>query len=376
MESLKVKPDDIAVGQGLPWPMYDSENRLLLEKGTVIANQGQLESLLTRGLYRRKGDAANTASLDQPMEQFEDESSPFFDLDKIIHQLPKLFKSVIAGQRGVEETILRVCTKLHGLCQGEPDAMLGAVHVINQYKYTEYHPVHVGILVSVFGVRMGLSEDDILPIIAAALTANISMIEMQEILYKQKSELTPSQRQEIKDHPSNTVKMLVKAGIYNAKWLEVIMQHHERPDGSGYPNDLKGGSISIGAQLISIADRYSSMVSAREYREAKSSSEALKEFFISKNDHCNEEMTLLFIKELGIWPPGTVVKLVNGETAIVIKRSNGSMWPVVSSVCGAKGTVYAHPLRRDCNYEEYRIKSISKLNKKMKLNFSMVWDFC
>jgi len=373
LESLRVKPDEIAVGKGLPWPMYDNEGRLLLEKGTVIANQGQLEALISRGLYRQHGDAAN--SVEEKPQSFEDESSPFVILDGIINYLPKIFSQVREGKKGIEESVIRLCKKLHDICLDEPDAMLGAVHVINKYKYTEYHPVHIGILVSIVGKRLGYADDDLIPVMAAGLTANISMVELQEILFKQEESLTPEQKKEINEHPANTVSMLVKAGVYNAKWLEAIMQHHERPCGDGYPNDMKGDAISKEAQLVSIADRYSAMVSTREYRVAKCSNEALKEFFMNKNDHCNEEMTLLFIKELGIWPPGTVVELINGETAMVIKRSN-SMWPIVSSISGPKGSVYAHPLRRDCNYEEYRIKSIKVLDASMKLNYSMIWEFC
>lgn len=375
MESLRVKADDIAVGQGLPWSMYDSNGRLLLEKGTVIANLGQIESLISRGLYRQKGEAVNQTA-GQSKERIEDDSSPFVQLDGIITHLPNLFKMIIDGKNGVEESVIRLCDKLHKLCQEEPDAMLGAVHVVNQYKYTEYHPVHIGILVSIVGASLGYKHDEILPVMAAGLTANVSMIELQEELFKQAVPLTSEQKKAIDEHPANTVSLLVKAGIYNAKWLEVVMMHHEKPDGSGYPNNLKASAISREAQLLSIADRYSAMVSTRAYRAAKCSNEALKEFFMKKSDHCDEEMTLFFIKELGIWPPGTVVELVNGEIAMVTKRGNGSMWPVVSSVCGTNNSVYAHPLSRDCNYEKYRIKEITKLNENMMLNYSMVWGFC
>ena len=375
MESLRVKADDIAVGQGLPSSMYDSEGRLLLEKGTVITNLGQIESLISRGLYRQKGDHGNQVA-GQNQERLEDDSSPFVQLDSIITHLPNLFKLIVDGKNGVEESIIRLCDKLHKLCQEEPDAMLGAVHVVNQYKYTEYHPVHIGILISIVGTGMGYKDDEILPVMAAGLTANISMLELQEELFKQEAPLTHEQKKAIDDHPANTVSLLVKAGIYNAKWLEVVMMHHEKPDGSGYPNKLKASAISKEAQLLSIADRYSAMVSTRAYRTAKCSNEALKEFFMNKSDHCDEEMTLFFIKELGIWPPGTVVELVNGEIAIVIKRGTNSMWPTVSSVRGSNDSVYAHPLSRDCNYEKYRIKEITRLNENMTLNYSMVWGFC
>lgn len=377
MKSLRVKPDDIAVGQGLPWPMYDSEGRLLLEKGMVIANQSQLEALVHRGLYRQNGVDDELPRIDLvETGQFEDDTSPFLILDEMVDRLPQLFQSIAKGKNGVENNIIRFCKKLYDLCQDDPDVMLGAVHVFHKNKYTAYHPVHVVILIAIVGSRLGLAEDELMPVLAAGLTSNVSMNDLQEELFFQGSALSIEQKTEIDNHPENSVKMLVMAGVYNAKWLEVIIQHHERPDGSGYPNAIKEGRISREAQLVCIADRYSAMVSCRAYRCAKASNDALREFFVNKCDHCDEEMTLLFIKELGIWPPGTPVELVNGEIAIVIKRNKDSMWPVVSSIYGPKGVVYAHPLRRDCNYEDYRIKSVSILPDDRPLNLSMIWGYC
>lgn len=376
MSDLKVQADDIAVGKALPWPMFDSEGRLLLKKGTVIEKQSMLEALVSRGLYRRKKDAVSTSADEEQVAPFEEQASPLSILDELIHKLPEIFEQIIARQGNVEKKIMKLVASIQGLCEQDADAMIGAVHIQRTTQYIYYHPVHVAVLSELVGKRLGMSEQERALVLAAALVSNISMLELQDQLYKQEKPLTPEQQQAITQHPSESVKLLVANRVYNAKLLEIVMQHHERPDGNGYPGGLKGEMVCREAQLVSIADRYAAMVSGREYRNAKPSSEALKQFFQDRCAHCDEAMTLLFIKDLGIWPPGTPVKLVNGEVAIVTHRIKDSMWPKVNSIISPRGGPYARPLVRDCELEEYRIKEVTRLKEGIPLNLSMLWGYC
>ena len=376
MTELRVKSDDIAVGEALPWPMFDSEGRLLLKKGTVIEKQSTLEALVKRGLYRKKKDVISGGETKEEVVPFEDQASPISILDELIHQLPDIFEHIVNRRGNVEQKVMKYAEKLQGICEQDADAMIGAVHLQRTSQYIYYHPVHVAILSELLGQRLEVSGQDRLLVIAAALLSNIAMLELQDQLYKQEKPLTPEQQQAITRHPAEAVKLLVANGVYNTKLLEIIMQHHERPDGNGYPAGIKGDALSKEAQLVSITDRYAAMVSGREYRNAKPSSEALKQFFQNRCAHCDESTTLLFIKELGIWPPGTFVKLVNGEVAVVTRRSDESMWPRVSSIISPRGGPYARPLNRDCDLEEYRIKDVTSLKKEIPLNLSMLWGYC
>jgi len=356
--------------------MFDGEGRLLLKKGTVIAKQSQLDALISRGLYRDKSGAVNTSMQSKTQaEAIIDHTSPFEMLAEMKHHFPRLLEKIINKAPGIEKSVFSFCKKIQSLCSQDEDAMIGAVHLMHTLDYTCFHPVHVSILANIVGERLGMSAEDRLPVLAAGLTANISMLELQQQLCKHEGALTEEQKKVIAEHPANSVRMLVTAGVYNPVWLKVIMQHHERADGNGYPEGVSGEEISREAQLVSIADRYAAMISSREYREAKSSCEALKGFFEKKCSQCDEILTLTFIKEMGIWPPGTAVKLANGEVALVIKRNEKSMWPIVSSIIGPQGKPYASSLRRDCNDEAYRIKGIFKLNKSMPLNLSRIWGY-
>lgn len=366
------------MGQALPWPMYDAEGRLLLKKGTVLSKQSQLDALIKRGLYRNKADVQAEApkiAVIVAEEKMTDSSSPFERLDGLKHEFHTILQNILVKSGNTEKSVFSLCKQLQTLCDEHEDAMIGATHLMHDRAYTCYHPVHMALLSYIVGKRCGITQEVSTAMMAAGLTGNISMLELQEQLHSQQEPLSEEQKEAIKSHPAKSVRLLISAGVYNPKWLETIMQHHERVDGSGYPDNLKDAEICKEAQLISIADRYTALVSSREYREAHTSNETLKNFFENKCSSCDEVLTFLFIKVMGVWPPGSAVKLVNGEIAIVTKRGKKSMWPTVASIIGPQGKAYANGLMRDCNDENYRIKSVHKLEKSVPLNLTRIWGF-
>lgn len=356
--------------------MYDADGRLLLKKGTVVSKQSQLDALIKRGLYRNKADAqTEMPKPSNPEAKIFDIASPFERLDMLKHEFPSILEKILTKSIKTEKSIFGLCKELQTLCDDHEDAMIAATHLMHDRAYTCFHPVHLAMLSYIVGKRLGMTSEVSMPMMAAGLTGNISMLELQEQLYSHQGPLSEEQREAIKNHPARSVRALVSAGVYNAKWLEIIMQHHERVDGAGYPEQLKDNEVSQEAQLVNIADRYTAMVSSREYREARTSNEALKNFFENKCSNCNETLTLLFIKVMGIWPPGSAVRLVNGEVGLVTRRGHKSMWPTVAAIIGPQGKTYANPLVRDCNDENYRIKSVCKLEKSYPLNLTRIWGF-
>ena len=201
------------------------------------------------------------------------------------------------------------------------------------------------------------------------------MLELQESLYRQDTPLGDDQRKAIHQHCQHGVGMLRDANITNQLWLDIVFQHHEKIDGSGYPVGLEGDAIKKEALIISLSDRYSAMVSPRSYREGMSANNALGNLFINKGKDIDEELAILFIKELGIYPPGTFVKLNNNETAIVIKRGHDSISPVVCSLTNALGEIYARPIIRDSGREDYAIREICPRIKTTTLNLPMLWGY-
>lgn len=367
----RLNESDIGVGQEMPYAVYDVQGKLLLRKGYIIESAYQLRNLMSRGMYRRK--AENSRSSGKPLDICD---SPFVRLQLISQRLTGLLASLAQGRQGLVAGICRLAKDVQQLCKDEPDAMLAAVHLQHEDLYTTYHALHCGILCEIVGHKLGLEPSRRLSVMAAALTANIAILDLQNELYEQKAALTAEQRFQVQAHPVEGVRMLKEAGVDDALWLDVILQHHERIHGEGYPAGLAAADIIEEAGLLAVADRYAAMVSSRSYRKPMMAFNALREFLIKRGNEFDEKLSLLLIKEMGIYPPGTFVRLANSDTAIIIQRSQkDSMQPMASSFISPRGGLFITPLRRDCSHKEYAIKEVCSLDEGIRLNLHTLWGY-
>ncbi len=369
---LKVRNGEIDVGRALPWAVYDGNGRLLLQQGSVIASQRQLDILLSRGLYR---SANNDGPQPTEAEAIKDEASPFEILEQLGHRLSHLFAALDRGEAAAVQRTPKLCAELQQLCDQDADALLGAVHLCHTQAYTVCHPIHTAVLCELVGRRLGMDEQHRISLLSAALTANVSMRKLQETLHKQDGPLTDDQRAAVHRHPQESVDLLQQAGVDDPVWLRAVLEHHEHYDGSGYPHALGPESLCQEGQVLAIADRYAALVSSRAYRKAISAKDALCQFFLKKHQEYDEELALLFIKELSVFPPGCFVRLVNGETAVVVRRPRDAKWPLVSSVLSPRGGPYATPMRRDCNTEDFSIREIYYPERTLPLNLRTLWGY-
>jgi HD-GYP domain-containing protein (c-di-GMP phosphodiesterase class II) len=111
--------------------------------------------------------------------------------------------------------------------------------------------------------------------------------------------------------------MLRYAGVADEQWLELVLMHHENDDGSGYPQGRLGDELSQNAKLIGLADRYCAFVSARNYRRSLLPPVALSRLENESNMPVDQAVVARFVQLIGAYPPGTLVRLANGEIGVV-----------------------------------------------------------
>lgn len=374
LDSERVNTGEIEVGKALPWAVYDSGGVLLLKKGMVITTERQLQILLNRGLYR---NAADTPAIDDADKVIADNTSPFVYLDDFCQRLSQAFSAIrMKKTEEAEKRVVKLATDLQKLCTRDADALIGAVHLDHDSEYILHHPVHVAILCEIFAKYLEIGDEQRREIVCAALTANVSILELQTLLHTQAGPMSEEQQSTMAYHPLKSVEMLQAAGIHNINWLRAIEQHHERNDGHGYPHGLTGDDITREAKIIALCDIYSAMVVAKSYRAAHPANDILRVMFVNKGKEFDESLCLQLIKILSVYPPGSFVRLQNGETGVVVKRAtNGAMWPMVASIMSPRGGPYAQPLRRNCNEELYRIKEMISLDKSVPLNLHKLWNY-
>lgn len=117
------------------------------------------------------------------------------------------------------------------------------------------------------------------------------------------------------------------------------------------------------------------MIKRRAHRTSFSPKEVLREIFLQRAGAVDEHLAKLFIKELGIFPPGVFVKLRNSEVAVVTHRRKDSKWPVVCSIIGPRGAPLLKPVRRDPSHEEYEIRELIPRDRSVQILPCVLWGY-
>lgn len=331
---------DLPVGQQLPWSVYDEQRTLLLPKGTELADGRVVDRLLANRPRRYI-----TVAVDKPKKPGKrlrtQPGTSFETIESLLERMQVAYEVLHDNARDHSFTrrIMYLVFDIQGLCDAAPDAMLGTMQLMHSAPHGLAHPLHAAILCEVASARMGKGPLERFPLVAAALTHDLGMFEIQETLYHQQTPLTQEQDHIIKSHPRRGYELLKKQGITEARWLEPVLRHHERMDGSGYPDGVKGKYLNFETKLMAIADCYSAMIRPRAYRSRVLPKEALRELFQERGSTIDGELAGLFVNVLGIFSPGSLVELNNGLVGIVRNRTDNLAAPDVAVIATAKGTL-------------------------------------
>jgi HD-GYP domain-containing protein (c-di-GMP phosphodiesterase class II) len=358
VQLLKLVQSKVQVGVPLPWNVRNSEGNLLLARGHIILDEQQLETLLDRGAYV---DAEEVKALARAAAGGSALMTPklppsLFELwEQTVTRLEALLKGAAAQDPGFMDGIHGLATDIAALV--ERDADIGIYTTMRQEKnkhfyYGYTHSVHTALTATLMARRMAWPEERILTLIKAALTMNITIVELQGRMAAQDTPMLDKHKAPIRSHPAAGVEVLKKAGVTDEEWLTAVAQHHERADGTGYPAQITTPSDL--AHALRLADVFMGKITPRILRPALSTQEAARQMF---REDKGGPMAMALIKEFGIYPPGDFVKLKSGELAVVVRRSANANAPLVASVTDASGHSIVSTVRRDTADPAYAIAS-------------------
>lgn len=359
-----VHPSQLKVGDPLPYDARDAKGTLLLRKGHVITSAAQIERLM---LY----PAGNTTNL--PERSAMRRQAPRASVLAQIMEARKQLHALLCDPAPADfsKDVLRIVGILRKACRANADVALASILMCRDDLYAVRHAVNVAIATHVTGTAMPLDAATLTSTVAAALTMNIGMFELQQQLQTLQGALSDELRAEVEGHCGRGVALLQERGVADPLWLEIVRDHHERPDGSGYPAGKHAGEIGEATQLVSLTDIYCARVSSRMYRSALTPNEALRMLFLNEGAMADEHHAALFIKTLGIYPPGTSVRLRNGSIGVVTHRGPSGQRPKVSSLTTQDGLRVGVPIRRSGESLEHTVVEVVDLDE-LDLTVSMV----
>ncbi|MEK7206599.1 MAG: HD-GYP domain-containing protein [Pseudomonadota bacterium] len=222
-----------------------------------------------------------------------------------------------------------------------PDALICFAQLKRKDEYTAMHSLRVAILSLVFGRQLGLTPDELRALGVGALLHDVGKMKVPSEILNKADVLTPDELGLMKMHVPWGVEILQAAGQVPAEAVEIARRHHERYDGSGYMDGIKGGAIGMLGMITAIIDHYDAVTSDRAYRAGISAHAAMRKMYEWRGSLFESTLVEKFIQCMGIYPIGSVVELNSGEIGVVAALNrNQRLKPRVVLVQRADKTPY------------------------------------
>jgi len=300
--------------------IYDAEfcNSVLLKAGTRLTDVfiNRLALLGIAGAYIDDGKNNDIAMQEMLNEQIKVEA---------ITSVKKLYsdfkvssdKNMLKSVRSVEKTAKKMVTEL----------LINKQFMVNIFDlkmyddYTYHHSLSVGVLSLAMGITMNLSDRELYELVLAGMLHDVGKVAIPIEIINKPQRLTASEYDIIKTHPSNAGDYFLQKCLIPYNTYYGIVSHHEKYDGTGYPQGLKGDDIPLFGRILAVADVYDALTSNRPYRKPNLPSEAIEYIMGGIGTLFDEKIVRVFLKRVSPYPVGIKVLLSNGEAAVVIKNN-------------------------------------------------------
>jgi putative nucleotidyltransferase with HDIG domain len=206
-----------------------------------------------------------------------------------------------------------------------PEAFLNLARLKTKDDYTYMHSVAVCALMIALGKQLGLTGSDLKVAGLAGLLHDVGKMMIPDDVLNKPGKLTDEEFDIIKQHPRKGWEILHGSPEITAAILDVCLHHHERVDSTGYPERISGDPLTLFSRMGAVCDVYDALTSNRCYKNGWEPAEAIRKMAEWRNGHFDERIFQAFVKTIGIYPSGTLVRLKSGRLAIVVEQTEKSL---------------------------------------------------
>lgn len=271
-------------------------------------------------------------------------------LDKSRVAVLSMFQDARMGRAVDLDSAMPLVDEIAGSVMRNAGALIGLARLKTADNYTYMHSVAVCALMVALARQLGLDDAVTRELGLAGLLHDVGKMTLPAAILNKPGKLTVEEFDIVKQHPVAGHALLQATGGIGAIALEVCLHHHEKFDGSGYPHGLQGQDISLYARMGAVCDVYDAVTSNRPYKAGWGPAESLRRMAEwSRGGHFDEKVFAAFVKCLGIYPVGTLVRLRSGRLGVVTEQpQQGSLLqPKVKVFFSTKSQTYIVPVLLD-----------------------------
>ncbi len=308
--------------------IYDDNGMILLNKG-ILLTQKLIERAKNVGIYSlyinddySDNEIEDVIKPELRQKSIKNLKEAFDNFQKYNTHLAKCIngpqqKNALKNREKYIASISEIAKEILEELLSKKNILINLVDIKSMDSYTYQHSVNVAILSIILGIELQLNRFELYDLCVGAILHDIGKIFIPPEIITKNDKLTDEEFSIIKKHPIRGYEYLKNCLDIPATARAIVLQHHEKINGEGYPNGFKNNHISKLSRIVAIADVYDALTSDRPYRSALSPNEAMEYIMGSGGTHFDYVMVKAFSKKIIPYPEGTLIKLSNNDTAIV-----------------------------------------------------------
>lgn len=289
-------------------------------KGLDVLSESTSTSIVKKsaksGFPKENIDKTTPVSMSEELKQ----ASKIVDHSK--QAITSMFNEARMGKAVNIENAVSLVEEITSSVMRNPDALIGLARLKTKDDYTYMHSVAVCALMVSLSKQLGLSDEQTRESGLAGLLHDVGKMAIPLDILNNPGKLTDAEFTTVKEHPRAGHQMLLEGGAVGEISLDVCLHHHEKMNGTGYPDQLSGDAISLFARMGAVCDVYDAITSNRPYKQGWCPSESLRKM-AEWEGHFDKDVFQAFVKGIGIYPIGTLVRLQSGRLGVVIEQQVG-----------------------------------------------------